>query len=318
MGSRNNPVRGTQNGYPSNPHGTEDYPPYPPPDYPWNDLNSNTPRVSSINQSSSSNPGSSSYGPVVNTASTSSGDERNPTIGNRPGPGLYDNNVPTIRSLPPFIPQPDYDYIQQLNSSNSFKNEKQRRSCKKTKILKFIVIATILVGIGILVAMALSPNLFPTTDNPDVNKGISDLRTSVQMMRANQMQQNETINVVVNTINQDVEEYKYINDSIKDLQNRTQSLLTRMERYIADLKEQFLGYIYQRFAGCCGNRVNITVGLCVDDCTNVDDGDYQSCRTCHGYITCSNQLIFRRNCSDSFLVWDDILKRCEWNSDTCR
>ncbi|XP_055996161.1 uncharacterized protein LOC125647708 [Ostrea edulis] len=310
MGPRNNPVRRAhrnQNGYPSNAHGTEDYPPYLPPDYPLSDLDSNTPRVPSINQSSSSNPGSSSYGPVVNTASTSSGDERNPTIGNRPGPGLYDNNVPTIRSLPSFIPQPDYDYIQQLNSSNSFKEEKQRGSCRKSN-----AVIRILVGIAIAAVMILSM-IFSTTDIIDKNPGNGDLRKSMQSMDRNQMRQNETMNRIMI---QDAEAHRNINASIEDLKNLTQSLLPRMERYIADRKEELLSYIYQRFAGCCGNRVNITVRDCVDNCTNVDDHDYQSCNTCNGYVTCSNGRLSNMTCPGK-LVWDDYNKTCEWNSTTC-
>merc|ERR1711893_207758 len=47
------------------------------------------------------------------------------------------------------------------------------------------------------------------------------------------------------------------------------------------------------------------------------DGDYQSCETCEGYVTCSNGFLFQRPCGAPGLVWDDGLKRCEYTSPTC-
>ena len=55
---------------------------------------------------------------------------------------------------------------------------------------------------------------------------------------------------------------------------------------------------------------------CVSDCSDVANGDYQSCKTCKGYVTCSNGYYFDRPCPAN-LVWDDVKKRCEWESTTC-
>ena len=56
---------------------------------------------------------------------------------------------------------------------------------------------------------------------------------------------------------------------------------------------------------------------CVSSCTGMPDGDYQSCNGCNVYVTCSNEIIHDdRHCPDG-LVWDDNLKRCEWESTTC-
>ena len=56
---------------------------------------------------------------------------------------------------------------------------------------------------------------------------------------------------------------------------------------------------------------------CVSSCTGMPDGDYQSCNGCNVYVTCSNEIIHDdRPCPDG-LVWDDNLKRCEWESTTC-
>ncbi|XP_052720482.1 uncharacterized protein LOC128192079 [Crassostrea angulata] len=48
--------------------------------------------------------------------------------------------------------------------------------------------------------------------------------------------------------------------------------------------------------------------VCVHNCTNHDDGDYQSCNTCNGYVSCGGHVLLNRDCP-STLVWD--------NSSTC-
>lgn len=62
---------------------------------------------------------------------------------------------------------------------------------------------------------------------------------------------------------------------------------------------------------------NTTSG-CVQECHLMCDGDYQSCKTCNGYVTCNSGYISAlRPCQNSRVVWDDNLKRCEGVSSTC-
>lgn len=56
--------------------------------------------------------------------------------------------------------------------------------------------------------------------------------------------------------------------------------------------------------------------VCVHNCTNHDDGDYQSCNTCNGYVSCGGHVLSNRDCP-STLVWDSLKGRCEYNSSTC-
>lgn len=64
-------------------------------------------------------------------------------------------------------------------------------------------------------------------------------------------------------------------------------------------------------------RKNTTSG-CVQECHLMCDGDYQSCETCKGYVTCNSGYISAlRPCQNSRVVWDDNLKRCEGVSSTC-
>ena len=59
---------------------------------------------------------------------------------------------------------------------------------------------------------------------------------------------------------------------------------------------------------------------CIRGCDGLGDGDYASCVSEHVYASCSNGLLYdERPCApaDPPLVWDDILKRCEYEA-TCK
>ncbi|XP_065941126.1 uncharacterized protein [Magallana gigas] len=61
--------------------------------------------------------------------------------------------------------------------------------------------------------------------------------------------------------------------------------------------------------------------VCVSNCTGRDNGDYQSCSTCHGYVSCSNEVLSDRPCQNGYpgkpLIWDDVQKRCDDHFRTC-
>lgn len=59
---------------------------------------------------------------------------------------------------------------------------------------------------------------------------------------------------------------------------------------------------------------------CIKSCAGLADGDYQSCKGCNVYVTCSNGITHDdRPCApaDPLLLWDDQEKRCEYDSATC-
>ncbi|XP_025082915.1 uncharacterized protein LOC112557334 [Pomacea canaliculata] len=58
-------------------------------------------------------------------------------------------------------------------------------------------------------------------------------------------------------------------------------------------------------------------GKCLASCKGVPDGDYQSCFSCHFYITCSNGFLWDNRPCPSNLVWDDLLQMCVHVSTTC-
>nr|XP_034329828.1 SCO-spondin isoform X4 [Crassostrea gigas] len=58
------------------------------------------------------------------------------------------------------------------------------------------------------------------------------------------------------------------------------------------------------------------IGSCVSDCKHWVNGHYQSCETCNGYVSCANQILYKRSCPAN-LVWDDQAKQCLYISTTC-
>merc|ERR1711944_98999 len=62
---------------------------------------------------------------------------------------------------------------------------------------------------------------------------------------------------------------------------------------------------------------NSQEGVCVSSCKSMKDGDYQSCKRCDGFVKCANERLFEMDCAEGGLVWDDNIKRCEWESSTC-
>ncbi|XP_062603073.1 uncharacterized protein LOC134264809 [Saccostrea cucullata] len=96
-----------------------------------------------------------------------------------------------------------------------------------------------------------------------------------------------------------------VKDMLKDQSNEIKSLLGDMIKdVLKELKNELKTVIESSIGGgCVNNSLNVTTGECVDSCLRVADGDYQSCDTCHGYVTCANNYIYQRNCSTDHLEW---------------
>lgn len=101
-------------------------------------------------------------------------------------------------------------------------------------------------------------------------------------------------------------------DSIK---KAIKSMKTLLEEYSTNVNQTNGGSVSDSGVQC---QKNTTSG-CVKECHLMCDGDYQSCETCKGYVTCSYGTITAlRPCQNSHVVWDDNLKRCEGVSSTCQ
>lgn len=61
----------------------------------------------------------------------------------------------------------------------------------------------------------------------------------------------------------------------------------------------------------------IKVGQCIQNCKHVRNGYYHSCKGCNVYATCANGRIYDNRPCPSNLLWNDLIKRCDWESSTC-
>ncbi|XP_062575468.1 uncharacterized protein LOC134237373 [Saccostrea cucullata] len=109
-----------------------------------------------------------------------------------------------------------------------------------------------------------------------------------------------------------------LKNMLKEQSNQSNTFLEdKMKELLKDLKDELTALIESRIGGgCINNSLNVTTGECQESCLRVPDGNYQSCDTCHGYVTCANNYYFTMNCPET-LKWDDNKKSCERTSETC-
>jgi len=69
-------------------------------------------------------------------------------------------------------------------------------------------------------------------------------------------------------------------------------------------------------SACNSNELQIPDD-CVRSCTDVPNGNYQSCRGCNVFVTCTNGYIHDSRPCATKTVWDDDKKQCQGTSNTC-
>jgi len=97
--------------------------------------------------------------------------------------------------------------------------------------------------------------------------------------------------------------------------------VTELNAISSDPDDQFVFYVdsfddLQKIVSALTDKACKAATPCVSDCSDKPDGDYQSCETCNGFVTCSNGLVNKMPCPGG-LVWDDSKKDCEYTSETC-
>ena len=60
-----------------------------------------------------------------------------------------------------------------------------------------------------------------------------------------------------------------------------------------------------------------TGSICVQRCTGLDDGFYQSCTNCSSYVRCYGGHTFYESCTPSDWFWDNNARTCFRDSSTC-
>uniref|UniRef100_A0A8W8NKV9 Uncharacterized protein n=1 Tax=Magallana gigas TaxID=29159 RepID=A0A8W8NKV9_MAGGI len=189
----------------------------------------------------------------------------------------------------PFSGQTD-DTSRYSGDSEDYKS-KSKRLCSMKKICKYLLWILIFLGVSAVVAM-ITVNNQNSQPNPSVN--------SMEALAGN----NE-INKMLTSILEKLDSIKISMDPLKTLSEENTTP-----------KNAGVGSGTDSVGDC----YNSTTNGCVDQCYDICNGDYRSCLTCKGYVTCANRHLWPRNCSDdanSNLVWDDTKKRCDSTSDTC-
>ncbi|KAK2178996.1 hypothetical protein NP493_519g03003 [Ridgeia piscesae] len=65
--------------------------------------------------------------------------------------------------------------------------------------------------------------------------------------------------------------------------------------------------------------VGTTGPRCVSSCSELVDGNYQSCLACNVYVMCIHRLLHdNQPCRQRHFVWDDFKRSCQPTSRTCK
>ncbi|XP_065941686.1 uncharacterized protein [Magallana gigas] len=178
-------------------------------------------------------------------------------------------------------------------------------------------------------------------DSHTLRNEISNLRneteTSIQELKTMPLEVFEKLKTFEDILNEATESVR--NDSqtlrneISNIRNGTETSIQELKTVLFELFEEFKRNMTAYYTNQTGNQdsgsssdpggqcYNSTTKGCVDQCDSMCDGDYQSCSTCNGYVTCANRILWQRDCSSGsnwHLVWDDNTKTCESVSNTCQ
>ena len=60
-----------------------------------------------------------------------------------------------------------------------------------------------------------------------------------------------------------------------------------------------------------------SLGACVSSCSGITPGNYQSCVTCLGYVSCAaGEILYNMPCPTG-TEWDDSTKLCVYETGVC-
>lgn len=202
----------------------------------------------------------------------------------------------------------------------------KHKGCSIKKICKCVVWTAIFLGISFGVALSTLNNVNTSDLERQMLQGNDEINKT--LARSLKMVDNSLKEVIVSARNgsQTVsnESSSHSNKTEAQIRDMKTMLLTLFEELERNITSYWNSQVKRGGGSGLGSGTdseghcyNSTTNGCVDQCYNICDGDYQSCWTCKGYITCANRILHQRNCSDSHLVWDDHTKRCESVSNTC-
>lgn len=208
-------------------------------------------------------------------------------------------------------------------AAESDQSIQKHKSCSVKKICKCVVWTAIFLGISFGVALSTFNNVNTSDLEKQMLQGNDEINKT--LARSLKMVDDSLKEAIVSVRNGS---QTFSNESSSN-GNKTEAsmkkmLLTLFEELKRNITSYWMNQVYSGSGSGSGSGsdsggqcYNSTTNGCVDQCYNICNGDYQSCRTCKGYVTCANRILWQRNCSNSHLVWDDNTKRCESVSSTC-
>nr|XP_034304789.1 uncharacterized protein LOC117682068 isoform X2 [Crassostrea gigas]XP_034304796.1 uncharacterized protein LOC117682068 isoform X3 [Crassostrea gigas] len=236
----------------------------------------------------------------------------------------YTEPTPSPHSVPEYPASQRDVYHRATETDQSIQKHK---GCSIKKICKYIVWTTIFLGISFGVALSTFNN-FNTSDlERQMLKGNDEINKTVA--RSLKLVDDSLKEAIVSVRNGS----QTISNESSSNSNKTEAQIREMKTMLLTLFEELKRNITSYWnsqvnrgggsglgsgSDSGGHCYNSTTNGCVDQCYNICDGDYQSCWTCKGFITCANRNLWQRNCSEIHLVWDDHTKRCESVSNTCQ
>lgn len=184
---------------------------------------------------------------------------------------------------------------------------KSKKLCSMKKICKYILWILIFLGISAVVAML------------TVNYQNSQANQITNSMEA-QTDGNNEINKTLSSVLDKFDSIKKSIESIKTLVEETNNKVNSKNDFTNQRSQGYSSGGSVSDSSDSGGKCKYTTNDgCVKDCRLMCNGDYQSCDTCEGYVSCDSGYLTKRDCTNTNIVlfWDDKLKACEFKSKTC-
>nr|XP_034304814.1 uncharacterized protein LOC105323013 isoform X2 [Crassostrea gigas] len=204
-----------------------------------------------------------------------------------------------FRSLPPTPSSGLTDDTSQYSLATKDYKPRSKKICK--------YLLWILIILGISAVIAISTVYYQ-------NSQLNQITNSMEAQRDGNNEINKTLGIVLDKLNS----IKQSIESMKSPMKETNNNVNMKNDFTTQRSPAYTSSEYSSNSGQCRNATN---GECVKDCTFMCRGDYQSCETCKGYVSCEYGYLSKRICINPrlniTLFWDDKLKGCEFESSTC-
>nr|XP_022318069.1 uncharacterized protein LOC111121193 isoform X2 [Crassostrea virginica] len=122
----------------------------------------------------------------------------------------------------------------------------------------------------------------------------------------------EEMKKIVDLLRKDIPDKEYLEFVVANkTKEEVKNSMSDVKKDIYNLTEVIKKHLYKFINGT----------RCKASCSGLEDGNYQSCHTCEGFISCTGGIPTSMSCQPSHpnqtVFWDDFEKRCNYVSYTC-